>query len=288
MFTFEDLTMLMQLGKIYPCQIKLSPDGSKKHALFPEKPELNAKLTKKWSWWFNQDQVDPDLLIKFLNKGFNLALGLNKTSLVLDCDDEEAFKSIINLFENSKSSLVAEKSLSYTPENKRHHFFFKTNQELPYCTKLNFYGISGQGEVLGYKHLVYLNHNGWYHSPSNYKSFPQIDLNLLKEQQKNPVIESASNKVETSDNLHIPKGSRNKTLLSISAKLRNIGLNRATILSCLTTINRYHCYPPLPHDELKGITDWIANQKSTGLQPDFKSKLSELKIKEDEDGFCIV
>ncbi|HHV62226.1 MAG TPA: hypothetical protein GXX51_06270, partial [Firmicutes bacterium] len=61
----------------------------------------------------------------------------------------------------------------------------------------------------------------------------------------------------------IPEGWRNATLTSIAGSLRARGADEATILATLRSVNQERCQPPLPDDEVVGITRSVSSYAVT-------------------------
>ncbi|GBR74138.1 hypothetical protein NO1_1367 [Candidatus Termititenax aidoneus] len=159
--------------------------------------------------------------------------------------------------------MLEEKSLSNTPENKKTHFYCKTNRPLPYVTKLADLGISGKGEVLGAGHLVYLNKNGWEIPPSNFEVLPVLPERFYPPEKTvsggtNSTIKADKKFTQTAE-YSIPVGERHNALFSIAGSLHRQGLGTDTIYMCLKMIP---CNPPMSDMEISNIATSISKYKS--------------------------
>lgn len=258
MLEINDIKTLATLGKIYPVKIEIR--NGEKNFWFPK----NKEFTRQWSWIKEAEQVSPDKIASVLNQ-YEIALILNDNYAVLDCDDSDAWKYVFNLLDGLGIDPVCEKSLSYTPENQKHHFFFKTDKKIPYCTKFADIGYSGNGELLGAGHLIFINKNGWYLNPSEctFPELPEIHIKSAGVSLCNP----------NNIGLIIGNGERNQRLTSIAGSLRRKGISENNIKRCLFICNE-QCEPMLLDREIELISRSISR-----YEPQPINDFTELKIK---------
>lgn len=258
--TLKDLETFIQWGiKIYPCKIEYI-NGSKSF-YFP----TNQERSRKWKWIAEAPQADPEKIYQGLSKGYELAGILPDNVCVLDCDDTDAFQYVYNLLEAFDLVPVAEKSLSYQETCQKHHFFFKTNEAMPYITKFEDLGFNGKGELLGAGHLIFFNKNSWYINPS------EIRLPLFPEIKRSPALQKTD---KTYQDIVIPDGERNSVLASFAGSLRRKGATKENIYQCLSVLNN-QCEMPLSDNELQTISFSIGKYEPK----DINSANEKIKIK---------
>jgi len=89
---------------------------------------------------------------------------------------------------------------------------------------------------------------------------PQWLLDLVKENR--PRLDSLDNEVD------IPEGRRNTTLMRIGVKLRNTGLSQQVITEVLQKTNMASCNPPLREEEVSRISQSIARYETEFIPVD--------------------
>jgi len=247
-FSTEDIKALQKFMAIWPVKISRDIEGNKLPPLFP----VGKSLTAKWKWILSAPLMNEETIFKYLNNGFELAAILPAHMAVIDVDDISAFECISKLFEDHEF-LISEKSLSFTTENQKHHYWFKTENPAPYCTKFSAIGLVGSGELLGRGHLVFINKSGWKISPHKILDFPQLpDFETVDSRQNNTSHEKSGKFLE--------KGIRNDSLTKIAGYLRRYNVDQNGILKCLLVLND-DCDEPLPNSELKAISKSISKYK---------------------------
>jgi len=195
--TTEDLDTLVGWGLwLYPMRIVRDSEGKKKSFF----PTLDAEYkilgeTAEWKgdketpkgWYGTRQRIPNDVIIEFLNNGFDLCSVIDGNLIVVDCDDQDSYHAWLSIFANlGTNPIIKEKSLSNTPENCKHHIYFSlpSEEKAPYCSKFDclqiFQNLEGGGEILGDHHLVYINKNGWDTPPSEYPKLPIVPESFLK------------------------------------------------------------------------------------------------------------
>jgi len=72
---------------------------------------------------------------------------------------------------------------------------------------------------------------------------------------------------QTNQELVIPKGQRNRTLVTVAARLRNAGMTGQRLYEALLKENEARCKPPLTNTEVKKIAEWGAKKQPGEVPP---------------------
>jgi len=78
----------------------------------------------------------------------------------------------------------------------------------------------------------------------------------------------------------IKEGSRNETLTSLAGSLRHRGMPEGVILEVLLTVNKRHCAPPLPEQEIKSIARSVGRYHPLfTTSPSFNNMCDMMKLR---------
>lgn len=99
---------------------------------------------------------------------------------------------------------------------------------------------------------------------------PTYKLNDLLDSLKLELDESeiyAGNPTQHGDIQLYKKGDRNRSLVTVSARLRNAGLDPETLLNTLREVNKKQCIPPVSEKEVQRIAGWALEKEAKPIRP---------------------